>query len=209
MLTMTILSGSYDYRLVALSIALAGVAAYLALHLAGRTSPRHAWLRVLWPSAGPAAWGMGILQKSNLNTSRERELYFQTMAEAVPEIIWTADPNGTDDYFNQKWFDYTGLTLEQSRGTGWTVVVHPDDLGLCAQKWENAQRTGQPYDVEYRLRGRNETYRWFLCRGNPIRGFLKSRFWNGPCNWPTPIPGCSRKFLRKIPPAGNSISTTK
>jgi diguanylate cyclase (GGDEF)-like protein/PAS domain S-box-containing protein len=169
MLTMTILSGSYDYRLVALSIALAGVAAYLALHLAGRTSPRHAWLRVLWPSAGPAAWGIGILQKSNLNTSRERELYFQTMAEAVPEIIWTADPNGTDDYFNQKWFDYTGLTLEQSRGTGWTVVVHPDDLGLCAQKWENAQRTGQPYDVEYRLRGRNETYRWFLCRGNPIR----------------------------------------
>src|ERR1039458_9668661 len=108
-------------------------------------------------------------QKGDLNIARQRELYFQTMAEAVPEIIFTADPDGMDDYFNQKCFDYTGLTLEQCRGTGWTVVVHPDDLALCMAKWENARRTGDPYEVEYRLRGKDGTYRWFLCRGNPIR----------------------------------------
>jgi len=109
------------------------------------------------------------LKTGDLNTSRERELYFHTMAEAVPEIIWTACPNGADDYFNRKWLDYTGLTLEQSRGAGWTVVVHPDDLAPCLTKWENAQRTGDPYDVEYRLRGKDGTFRWFLGRGNPIR----------------------------------------
>jgi diguanylate cyclase (GGDEF)-like protein/PAS domain S-box-containing protein len=108
-------------------------------------------------------------QKGDLSLARERELYFQTMAEAVPEIIWTADPNGMDDFFNQKCFDYTGLTFEQLRGTGWTVIVHPDDLGLCAEKWEGARRSGQPYYVEYRLRGKDGTYRWFLCRANPIR----------------------------------------
>jgi diguanylate cyclase (GGDEF)-like protein/PAS domain S-box-containing protein len=109
------------------------------------------------------------LHKVDLNLARERELYFQTMAEAVPEIIWTASPDGADDYFNQRCFDYTGLTFEQSRGAGWTVAVHPDDLALCMAKWENAQRTGKPYDVEYRLRGKDGTFRWFLCRGNPIR----------------------------------------
>jgi diguanylate cyclase (GGDEF)-like protein/PAS domain S-box-containing protein len=109
------------------------------------------------------------VQKGNLSTAREREFYFQTMAEAAPEIIWTADVNGMDDYFNRKCFDYTGLTFEQLRGTGWTVIVHPDDRGLCTAKWESALRTGEPYDVQYRLQGRDGSYRWFICRGNPIR----------------------------------------
>jgi diguanylate cyclase (GGDEF)-like protein/PAS domain S-box-containing protein len=109
-------------------------------------------------------------QKSDLKLAQQHELYFRTLSEAVPEIMWTADPDGADDYFNRKWFDYTGLTLEQSRGKGWTVVVHPDDLDLCLAKWENAQRRAEHYTVEYRLRGNDGVYRWFLCRGNPIRG---------------------------------------
>jgi diguanylate cyclase (GGDEF)-like protein/PAS domain S-box-containing protein len=108
-------------------------------------------------------------QKGDLNIARQRQLYFQTMAESTPEIIWTADVDGMDDYFNQKCFDYTGMTLEQLRGTGWTVIVHPDDPGVCVEKWESAQRAGEPHDVEYRLRGKDGSYRWFLCRANPIR----------------------------------------
>ena len=109
------------------------------------------------------------LHKVGLNFSRERELYFQTMAEAVPEIIWTANPDGEDDFFNRKCFDYTGLTLEQMRGTGWKIVVHPDDMEDCFSKWQNALRTGQPYEVEYRLRAKEGAFRWFLGRANPIR----------------------------------------
>jgi diguanylate cyclase (GGDEF)-like protein/PAS domain S-box-containing protein len=109
------------------------------------------------------------LRKGDLSIARERELYFHTMAEAIPEIIWTANPGGADDYFNQRCFDYTGLTLEQCQGSGWTVAIHPDDLPLCLEKWGNALRTGDPYDVEYRMRAKDGTFRWFLARGNPIR----------------------------------------
>jgi diguanylate cyclase (GGDEF)-like protein/PAS domain S-box-containing protein len=154
----TAISGSYDYRLVAISIALAIFASYAALDLAGRvTLARRFFGRLLGLHGG------------DLNTAQERELYFQTMAEAVPEILWTADPTGADDFFNRRCFDYTGMTFEQLRGAGWTVIVHPDDLPVCAEKWESALRTGESYDVQYRLRGKDGTYRWFLCRANPIR----------------------------------------
>ncbi len=95
--SVAVLSGSYDYRLVVLLLLAAIVASGAALFVLSRAR----------------AW-----QKRNLSATREHEVYFQTMAEAVPEIIWTADPNGMDDYFNQKCFDYTGLTLEQLRGLG-------------------------------------------------------------------------------------------
>jgi len=122
------------------------------------------------------------IQKDDLRVARQHELYFRTLAEAVPEIMWTAHPNGMDDYFNRKWFDYTGMTLEQSRGTGWTAIVHPDDLAPCQAKWENALRSGESYDVQYRLRGKEGSYRWFLCRGNPIRD-IKGEIvkWFGTC----------------------------
>ncbi|HWW15681.1 MAG TPA: diguanylate cyclase [Candidatus Dormibacteraeota bacterium] len=110
-----------------------------------------------------------MAMKGHLSTARERELYFQTMAEAVPEIIWTATPDGEDDYFNQKCFDYTGMTLEQLRGSAWKRIVHPDDVDDCYSKWQTALGTGESYDVEYRLRAKDGSFRWFLGRANPIR----------------------------------------
>jgi diguanylate cyclase (GGDEF)-like protein/PAS domain S-box-containing protein len=109
-----------------------------------------------------------VLNRVNLSAARERESYFHTMADAVPEIIWTADPSGADDFFNQRCYDYTGLTFEEMRGSGWTVIVHPDDSAVCAELWGNALRSGQPYEVQYRLRGKDGAYRWFLCRAKPI-----------------------------------------
>jgi diguanylate cyclase (GGDEF)-like protein/PAS domain S-box-containing protein len=110
------------------------------------------------------------VQKGDLSTARERELYFQTMAEAVPEIIWTANPDGAVDFLNRQWFDYSELTLEQSLGKGWTVAIHPDDLGPCLSKWEKALPSGNPLEMEHRLRAKDGTYRWFLARANPIHG---------------------------------------
>src|SRR5947207_2823920 len=68
------------------------------------------------------------IHKAGLNPSRERELYFQTMSEAVPEMIWTSAPDGMSDFFNRRCLEYTGLTIEQMQGTGWKVIIHPDDL---------------------------------------------------------------------------------
>jgi diguanylate cyclase (GGDEF)-like protein/PAS domain S-box-containing protein len=145
--SIAVLSGSYDYTLVVLSLsAIAASGAALFVVSRARAS-----------------------QKGDRSAARERELYFQTMAEAVPEIIWTADPDGMDDFFNQKCFDYTGLRIEQLEGLGWQTIIHPDDLDGCASKWKDALHTGDPYEVEYRLRGKDGTYRWFLGRANPIR----------------------------------------
>jgi PAS domain S-box-containing protein len=71
------------------------------------------------------------LHKGDLQAARESELYFHTMAEAVPEIIWTADADGRDDFFNQKSLEYMGLTSQQMSGDGWKVIIHPDDLDDC------------------------------------------------------------------------------
>jgi PAS domain S-box-containing protein len=109
------------------------------------------------------------VQKRALDLARERELYFQTMAEGIPEIIFTGDPDGAIDFTNLKWLNYSGLSIEQSRGRGWTAAIHPDDLALCVAKWESALLTGHPYEAEYRLRGKDGIFEWFLVRANPVR----------------------------------------
>jgi diguanylate cyclase (GGDEF)-like protein/PAS domain S-box-containing protein len=109
------------------------------------------------------------LQKDALSSSRQRELYFQTMAEAVPEIIWTANPEGVVDFTNLKWFNYSGLTMEHSLGQGWTSAIHLDDLATSLASWEGALHSGDPYKAEYRLRGKDGIFRWFLVRANPVR----------------------------------------
>jgi diguanylate cyclase (GGDEF)-like protein/PAS domain S-box-containing protein len=108
--------------------------------------------------------------QNKLHVAREQELYFHTMAEAVPEMIWTATPQGDDDYFNQRCFDYTGKSLAQMQSSQWREVIHPDDVDNCSVKWQAAIRTGEPYSTEYRLRAKDGTYRWFVGRANPIRG---------------------------------------
>jgi diguanylate cyclase (GGDEF)-like protein/PAS domain S-box-containing protein len=122
------------------------------------------------------------LQRGDLNIARERELYFKTMAEAIPEVIWTADPGGFVDYCNRNMLEYSGLTLEHIRGTGWSSSIHPDDLELCLEKWRGALSAGEAYEAQYRLRRSDGTYRWFLCRANPIRDAQgKIVKWCGTC----------------------------
>jgi diguanylate cyclase (GGDEF)-like protein/PAS domain S-box-containing protein len=110
-----------------------------------------------------------VLQRSFLDAARERESYFHTMAEAVPEMIWTADPEGRYDYFNHRAFDYMGMTADQLKGDGWVKAVHPEDVEHCLSKWKIALRTGEPYEVEYRLRRKDGAFRWFIGRAKPIR----------------------------------------
>ena len=92
------------------------------------------------------------------------------MADAMPQIVWTARPDGYLDYYNQRWYDYTGLTYEQTKGWGWQPVIHPDDLSRCLDCWTHAVATGEIYEIEYRFkRGSDGTYRWHLGRALPTR----------------------------------------
>lgn len=126
----------------------------------------------------------GLLQSQQkaVEKTRESEIFFRSLSEAVPEIIWTATPDGMDDYFNQRLFDYTGMTFDQLAGSAWKQIVHADDVDDCFLKWGNALRIGEPYEVQYRLRGKDGAYRWFLGRASPIRdGEGQIVKWFGTC----------------------------
>ncbi len=95
---------------------------------------------------------------------------FKFLADSIPQIIWTAEPDGNLDYYNQHWFDYTGMTLEQTLGWGWEPVLHPDDLENCIKVWTESFSTGKPYEVEYRFkRAADGAYKWHLGRALPMR----------------------------------------
>lgn len=100
---------------------------------------------------------------------RESEERFRVLIEALPQQVWTAQPDGTVDYVNKRTLDYFGRTTAQMVGWGWKDVLHPDDLPLSLERWAKAKETNTPYEVEFRLRRReDDSYRWHLGRALPI-----------------------------------------
>ncbi|HVF55138.1 MAG TPA: PAS domain S-box protein [Pyrinomonadaceae bacterium] len=101
---------------------------------------------------------------------RESERRYRSLAEAMPLIVWTARDDGYFDYYNNRWFEYTGTTLEETEGWGWQRVVHPDDAERCIRQWATAVMTGREYYIEYRFRRASDgAYRWHLGRAKPMR----------------------------------------
>jgi PAS domain S-box-containing protein len=100
---------------------------------------------------------------------RASEQRYRDLADAMPLVVWTARPNGELDYYNQRWFDYTGLTLEQTSSWGWQSVLHPDDLQSCLDRWNESLRTGQPLEIEYRWKRADGAFRWHLGRALAVR----------------------------------------
>jgi PAS domain S-box-containing protein len=96
------------------------------------------------------------------------EARFRTLADAVPQVIWTNTADGKANYFNQRWYQYTGLTYEQSAGPGWQSIVHPDDAPSSVEKWKKALAAGEVFDTEYRLRRHDGNYCWFIGRNMPL-----------------------------------------
>lgn len=116
--------------------------------------------------------------------SQAAEQRYRLLAEAIPQIVWTATPDGGADYFNQHWFDYTGLTPEQSVGWNWQAVVHPDDQQRSLEIWKQALQSGDDFEVEYRFRKQDGSYRWHLGRAVPLRMANKENQitkWFGTC----------------------------
>ena len=92
------------------------------------------------------------------------------VADLLPVIAWMANSEGFPYYFNERWYDFTGLSYEASLGTGWGNAVHPDDLGRCHSQWQATVETGAPLDLECRFkRASDDTYRWHIVRAIPIR----------------------------------------
>ena len=89
--------------------------------------------------------------------------------DIMPVLSWTTLPDGAADFFNKLWLDYTGLSPEEAQGQGWARAVHPDDFDRVMGYWQSHIASGEPGEVEARLRRFDGSYRWFLLRGNPLR----------------------------------------
>ena len=113
---------------------------------------------------------------------RESANAFATLANHVPQFVWMCTPDGLNIYFNQRWVEYTGLTLEESYGRGWNTPFHPDDKQAAWDAWNHATGAGEKYYVESRLRAADGGYRWFLMLGEPLRNAQGSVVrWFGTC----------------------------
>ena len=89
------------------------------------------------------------------------------VVDTIPTLAWSARSDGSADFFNQRWLDYTGLSAEQARDWGWTVALHSDDLNGFVDYWRSVLASGQPGEIEGRLRRFDGVYRWFLFRATP------------------------------------------
>ncbi len=101
-----------------------------------------------------------------LATDRERA--FRLVADTLPQIAWSANRDGYIDWFNARWFEYTGILEDNSIGWGWRSAYHPLDVEEILKRWPRSLETGDTFEMELRLRGADGVYRWFLTRAEPL-----------------------------------------
>ncbi|MGA0598380.1 PAS domain S-box protein [Enterovirga sp. CN4-39] len=166
----------------------ATISAQLSAHRAGHTynvQSRHRrhdgvyrWFNVLGvPLRDPAGnilrWFHLIVdiddQKRAEQALAASESRLAQIVDAIPSVVWSAEIDGSADFFNKHYLDYTGLTLDEVLGAGWAASVHPDDRAGLISVWKELLASGQPGGAEARVRRFDGEYRWFLFRANPLR----------------------------------------
>ncbi|KAL8842550.1 MAG: hypothetical protein Q9170_000504 [Blastenia crenularia] len=115
--------------------------------------------------------------------SRENAEQFEIICDTMPQMLWTSNAKGYHDWFSRRWYEYTGLSVEQSSGTGWTNAFHADDLVEAERRWAHSLSTGDQYTVEYRCRRHDGKWRWMLGRALPLRDHRTNTIvkWFGTC----------------------------
>ena len=99
---------------------------------------------------------------------RRSKAYLSEAIDTIPGLVWSVRPDGAVDFLNQRWREYTGLTLEQAQGWGWGEAIHPEDLPGLESYWRSVLASGKPGAAEARLRRFDGVYRWFLFRAVPL-----------------------------------------
>jgi PAS domain S-box-containing protein len=99
----------------------------------------------------------------------ESEARFRTIAETMPQIVWSTRADGYHDYFNRRWFEVTGTKPGETEGADWAALLHPDEQPDALRRWNHALATGETYEMEHRLRTADGRWHWFLGRAVPVR----------------------------------------
>jgi PAS domain S-box-containing protein len=107
--------------------------------------------------------------KNALVEIKSSENRLRTIVDTIPALAWSARPDGSAEFFNQRWLDYVGLSAGEAADWGWTAAVHGDDLNRLADYWRSILASGESGEIEGRLRRFDGVYRWFLFRASPLR----------------------------------------
>jgi diguanylate cyclase (GGDEF)-like protein/PAS domain S-box-containing protein len=154
------LQASYDYKLTLLAVVVV-TAVTVVVFVRAKVSP--------------------VMPRSRV--ARGVDLSFETVAQTVPAILWTARADGSVDFMGEQLYAYSGFTQAQGADWGWKEALHPDDLASCMERWQHCIRTGDAYEIEYRLRRSDGAYRWFLARANVVRDDQRRIIkWIGTCS---------------------------
>jgi PAS domain S-box-containing protein len=119
-----------------------------------------------------ASRSVKLKEQENLeltNAIQVSEESFRILADTMPQMVWSAQPDGYHDYYNARWYEYTGMPAGSTDGEAWNGMFHPEDQGRAWERWRHSLKTGEPYEIEYRLRAADGTYRWTLGRALPMR----------------------------------------
>ncbi|CAN5444051.1 hypothetical protein BH11MYX1_BH11MYX1_42220 [soil metagenome] len=127
------------------------------------------WLFPLFPRV--VGFGRVLVEERELSRARlaASERKFREVVENLPDLAWTARIDGHIDFYNQRWYEYTGTTPSEMEGWGWRSVHDPDAVDQVEARWQEALTTGTPFEMEFRLRGKDARFRWFLTRVRPLR----------------------------------------
>src|SRR5215471_5349967 len=107
--------------------------------------------------------------QGDLDEIRRSEAKLRRVIDTIPTLAWCNLPDGSNEFLNKRWHDYTGLTHEESHGWAWQVAFHPDDLPPLMNRWRELLTSGEPGEIEARLRRHDGAFRWFLIRVEPLR----------------------------------------
>lgn len=100
---------------------------------------------------------------------KDQEDQFRSMSDFMPQMVWATDSQGNHDFYNKRWYEFTGLSYDETKDTGWSLVLHPDDSESTWKKWNHSLQTGDLYETEYRMKRADGAYRWLLVRAMPMR----------------------------------------
>jgi PAS domain S-box-containing protein len=125
---------------------------------AGPASAQTEPMRAPWLDSAPST-------ADALSQSRAQ---LQVLTDAMPQMVWSTRPDGFHDYYNARWYEFTGVPEGSTDGEGWNGMFHPQDQDRAWSRWRRSLETGEPYEIEYRLRHRSGEYRWTLGRALPV-----------------------------------------
>ena len=104
-----------------------------------------------------------------LDELKKSESKLRQVIDTIPTLAWCNLPDGSNEFLNKRWHEYTGLSPEESRGWGWQTAIHPEDREPLLEKWRRLLVIGEPGEMEARLRRHDGVFRWFLMRVEPLR----------------------------------------